>query len=161
MEPSMFDTITNGLSQFATWATSITIIVGALSAVFKPLRKTLVWAFKKLYGERKNVAVEEMKELEKRISKQFDKTNEKVDALEKKVDHDRIETIRVKVLGFAAECRRKVKHSKADFEYVITLNKEYEGLLEKSGIENGVFERDYQYILRCYDEALEENDFLE
>ena len=101
-----------------------------------------------------------MKEFEKRINQKFEKVDVKFDAIEKKVDQSRIETIRVKVLGFAAECRRGVQHSKADFEYVITLNSEYEGLLEKAGVENGVFARDYQFILKCYDEALENDSFL-
>lgn len=160
MEPNTFDVITKGLSQFATWATSVTLIVAGLSAVFKPVRNGLSWLLKKVYGERKNAAVEEMKEFEKRINQKFEKVDGKFDAIEKKVDQSRIETIRVKVLGFAAECRRGVQHSKADFEYVITLNSEYEGLLEKAGVENGVFARDYQFILKCYDEALENDSFL-
>ena len=153
MEPNAFESITKALQEFAAWATSITIIVAALSAVFKPVREFLTWLFKKLWGERKNAAVEEIKEFEKRITK-------KIDDLEHKVDEDRIETIRVKVLSFAAECRRGVKHSKSDFEYVITLNREYEKLLEKAGMENGVFAHDYQYILNEYDRELEENGFL-
>lgn len=160
MEPSAFDAITKGLSQFATWATSVTLIVAGLSAVFKPVRAGLGWLIKKIYGERKNAAVEEMKEFEKRINKKFEIVDTKFEGLEKKVDQSRIETIRVKVLGFAAECRRGIPHSKADFEYVITLNDEYEGLLEKAGIENGVFAQDYQYILKKYDEGLENDSFL-
>lgn len=153
MEPTMFEEVTKWLQQFAAWATSVTIIVAALSAVFKPLRNGIMWAFKKIYGERKNATVEEIKKFEERIAKKFE-------SLEKKVDKDRIETIRVKVLDFARECRRDIPHSKSDFEYVITLNNEYKGLLEKSGVENGVFEHDYKYILKCYDEALENDSFL-
>lgn len=76
------------------------------------------------------------------------------------MDEDRKDTIRWDVLNFATSCRNGVRHTKDDFEHVIAQNDKYHKLLEKTGDTNGVFEEEYNYILRIYHERQEKNDFL-
>lgn len=76
------------------------------------------------------------------------------------MDEDKKDTIRWEILNFATSCRSGIRHSKDDFEHVITQNDKYHRLLEKTGDTNGVFEEEYNYILRIYHERQEKNDFL-
>ena len=147
-EPTSFEVITEGLQQFAAWATSITLIVAALSAVFKPVRGFIVWLIKKVYGEHKNPALDEIKEVAK-----------KIDSISDRVDKYEISRIRYEVLSFGNECRRGIDHSKEEFDHIIQLNTEYHNLLEKVGKTNGVFDADFEYIMKKYHEHLNNNDF--
>ena len=70
------------------------------------------------------------------------------------------DTIRWEVLNFATSCRNGVLHTKDDFEHVINQNDKYHKLLQKTGDTNGVFEEEYNYILRIYHDRQEKNDFL-
>lgn len=75
-------------------------------------------------------------------------------------DEDKKDTIRWEILNFATSCRNGVRHTKDDFEHVITQNDKYHKLLEKTGDTNGVFDEEYSYILRIFHERQEKNDFL-
>lgn len=76
------------------------------------------------------------------------------------MDEDKKDTIRWEILNFATSCRNGIRHTKDDFEHVITQNDKYHRLLEKTGDTNGVFEEEYEYIRRIYHERQEKNDFL-
>jgi len=76
------------------------------------------------------------------------------------MDEDKKDTIRWEVLNFATSCRNGVRHTKDDFEHVIAQNDKYHKLLQKTGDTNGVFEEEYNYILRIYHDRQEKNDFL-
>lgn len=154
MEPNMFENITSWLQQFAAWATSITVIIAALSAIFKPFRKCISWIFRKLYGEHKNQAVTEMKEMEKRLTAE-------ICTVSKKVDNIEIERIRDRVLTFGSECRRGMNHSKEEFDRIVQLNEDYHTLLNKTNDENGVFDATFDYIMWQYRDHLKNNNFLD
>lgn len=70
------------------------------------------------------------------------------------------ERIRSTVFRMEAECRRGQKHSLEEFRHVTELNEKYKLLLKKTGDTNGVFTDAYSYIMQCYHEARESNDFL-
>ena len=99
-----------------------------------PLSKLLKWVGDKVNGE-----------MIKRIDK-----------LEQNVDTNEMDRIRWEVLDFANSCRNGRKHTKDEFEHIITLVKKYENLLEKCGKENGVFELEYEYIKQLY----QQDDFI-
>lgn len=81
-------------------------------------------------------------------------------SIREQMDEDKKDTIRWEVLNFATSCRNGVRHTKDDFEHVINQNDKYHKLLEKTGDTNGVFEEEYNYILRIYHDRQEKNDFL-
>ena len=106
-----------------------------------PLSRILKWAGNVFNGE---------------VMKRIDKLEENIGKLEQNVDTNEMDRIRWEVLDFANSCRNGRRHTKDEFEHIITLVKKYEQLLEKLGKENGVFELEYQYIKELY----QKGDFI-
>lgn len=84
----------------------------------------------------------------------------KVDGIENNVMENEKDRIRWEILDFANSCRNGRKHTKDEFEHIVTLNKKYRKLLKATKDENGVFELEYEYIKNLYAKRLEKNDFL-
>lgn len=76
------------------------------------------------------------------------------------IDENEKDRIRWEILDFANSCRNGRRHTKDEYQHVITLRDKYGHLLDKTGGTNGVFEAEYQYILKLYAERQENNDFL-
>ena len=94
-------------------------------------------------------------------------TSERLDSIQQDLDEQRtmIETnekdrIRWEVLDFANSCRNGRRHTKDEFQHIITLNDKYKALLEKTNDKNGVFDSEYDYIKDLYAERQQKNDFL-
>lgn len=83
-----------------------------------------------------------------------------VTEVNKAIDDNEKDRIRWEILDFANSCRNDRKHTKDEFQHIIDLHDKYDKLLEKTGDTNGVFEEEYQFILRLYHERQEKNDFL-
>lgn len=84
----------------------------------------------------------------------------RADQQRRSIDENEMDRIRWEVLDFANACRNHVKHTKDEFQHIIALNGKYHKLLEKYGIENGVFDAEYDYILELYQECQRNNNFL-
>lgn len=76
------------------------------------------------------------------------------------IDQNQKDRIRWQVLDFANSCREGRKHSKDEFQHVITLNDKYKKLLKKTDDKNGVFDAEYDFIQSIYKERQEKNDFV-
>lgn len=76
------------------------------------------------------------------------------------VDENEKDRIRWEVLDFANSCRNNRRHTKDEFQHIITLNSKYKRLLLKTHDENGVFDAEYAYIKDLYKERQIKNDFL-
>lgn len=76
------------------------------------------------------------------------------------VDENEKDRIRWEVLDFANSCRNGRRHTKDEYQHIITLNGKYKTLLKKTGDENGVFDVEYEYIKDLYAERQRKNDFL-
>ena len=94
-------------------------------------------------------------------------TNVKIDALTNNLNKLDIEVknnekdrIRWEILDFANSCRQGRRHTKDEFEHIISLNDKYQILLKETKDQNGVFEAEYHYITGLYNSHLENNDFL-
>ncbi|MBE5807099.1 MAG: hypothetical protein E7317_02030 [Clostridiales bacterium] len=83
-----------------------------------------------------------------------------VAGLQAQMDENEKDRIRWEVLDFANSCRNGRKHTKDEFQHIITLHDKYKRLLEKTNDTNGVFDEEYAYIKRLYAERQEKNDFL-
>lgn len=84
----------------------------------------------------------------------------KIDDLIKQVDENEKDRIRWEVLDFANSCRNDRKHTRDEFQHIVSLHDKYKKLLEKTKDTNGVFDLEYKYIQDLYAERLEKNDFL-
>ena len=98
--------------------------------------------------------------LTKEPCKKMDSLITKVEEIELNVNENEKDRIRWEILDFANSCRNGRKHTKDEFEHIITLNKKYKKILAKTSDENGVFEMEYDYIKKLYAKRLEKNDFL-
>lgn len=76
------------------------------------------------------------------------------------INENEKDRIRWEILDFANSCRNKRKHTKDEFQHIITLNDKYMNLLKKTDDKNGVFEEEYHYILNLYHKLQETNGFL-
>lgn len=76
------------------------------------------------------------------------------------IDENEKDRIRWEVLDFANSCRNGRKHTKDEFQHIISLKDKYDDLLKKTGDKNGVFDAEYDYILELYAERQRKNDFL-
>lgn len=83
-----------------------------------------------------------------------------VAGLQAQIDENEKDRIRWEVLDFANSCRNGRKHTKDEYQHIITLHDKYKRLLDKTNDTNGVFDEEYAYIKRLYAERQEKNDFL-
>lgn len=90
----------------------------------------------------------------------LDKIDDRLDQQRKSIDENEMDRIRWEVLDFANACRNHVKHTKDEFQHIISLNTKYHALLDKYGQENGVFDAEYAYILELYHKCQIDNSFL-
>lgn len=84
----------------------------------------------------------------------------KIDDLIKQVDENEKDRIRWEILNFANSCHNGRRHTRDEFQHIVTLRDKYKKLLEKTNDTNGVFDVEYKYIQDLYAERLEKNDFL-
>ena len=94
------------------------------------------------------------------LKKKIDKLAIDVDALSKQRKEDEKDRIRWEILDFANSCRNGRRHTKDEYQHIITLNDKYIKLLQETDDHNGVFEAEYEYIQKLYKERQEKNDFL-
>lgn len=112
---------------------------------FNPITSLLSWIGKVINGE---------------VLKQISALQKRADEQRKSIDENEMDRIRWEVFAFANACRNHVRHTKDEFQHIISLNTKYHALLEAHGIENGVFDEEYAYILELYHRCQVENDFL-
>jgi len=87
------------------------------------------------------------------LYKRMDKLQEKM------IDHE-IDQLRWNILDFANSCRQGRRHTKEEFDHVISCHAVYEKILEENGRTNGQVDTDYKYIEKLYYKCMEDNDFL-
>lgn len=92
---------------------------------------------------------------------------EKVDNLEKdnvalrlKIDMNEIDRIRWEILNFANSCRNGHRHTKDEFEHIISLHEKYEKILNEHDMENGLVTIEYEYLEDIYRHCLAKNSFV-
>ena len=89
-----------------------------------------------------------------------DKMGKDIVKLQQNMDENEKDRIRWEILDFANSCRNGLKHTKDEFQHIVTLNDKYRQLLKVTNDTNGVFEVEYEYIKKLYQERQEKNDFL-
>lgn len=154
------------LQTFSAMAVSLTAIIGLLSLIFKPVRQSVMWVYKRIsHGkDRDEKLIKKMNDIEETFTMKVDSLetslSKKIQDVSDRNDENEKDRIRWEILDFANSCRNGRKHSKEEYAHVIELKEKYERLLEKTGDKNGVFEEDFKYIEKLYAIRLENNDFL-
>lgn len=138
-------------------AGSITAVAGLIAAVcWKPYLKPLLGRRK---AEKEKAKAEEA-EFRKSVLGFISAATDRMQAIEDSIDANEKDRIRREMFTFAAECRRGEQHTLDEFRHIISIKDKYDDLLEKTGDSNGVFDAEYRYIVKIYEERQEQNDFL-
>lgn len=87
-------------------------------------------------------------------------TKESVQRIGNKVDNNEIDRIRWEILDFANSCRNGKKHTKEEFDHIISLNQKYHKILDEREEENGQVDMAFDYIGKLYRKCMETNGFL-
>lgn len=87
-------------------------------------------------------------------------TKESVQKIDNKVDNNEIDRIRWEILDFANSCRNHKKHTKEEFDHIISLNQKYHKILDEREEENGQVDMAFDYIGKLYRKCMETNGFL-
>lgn len=90
----------------------------------------------------------------------YDKLSSRIDEMQKSNDMQTVRQIKQHVFEFANSCMNKVKHTKKDFDNIISENQDYESYVEKYGLVNDVYTEDYEFIMKIYHICQENNSFL-
>ena len=109
-----------------------------------------------------------------KIDKKMDQVRGEIKALDKKVDFVQdelskhiteseaksLQDTRRDILEFCNACMNGRKHTKEQFDFVITQCDAYELYIQKNEVKNGVIETAIKEIRRLYEKCVHENTFL-
>lgn len=107
----------------------------------------------------KSITADSNKKIESLIAT-TDEMKENINTLQSNMNENEKDRIRWEILNFANSCRNGRRHTKDEFQHIVTLNDKYKNLLALTNDKNGVFEMEYNYIQKLYAERQEKNDFL-
>ena len=158
------DKVTQALSTFAAWATSIGIICTALSAVFKPVRNFFVWLFRVVFGNKENEVLKELKSFEGRIDKKIegisskvdqkidalsDKMDKKIEGVSNKVDDNERGRLRQEIFNYGNKARKHERIDGEHFRYLQDCYHKYHDELEG----NSIAMDEYMFVERYYNSS--------
>ena len=81
---------------------------------------------------------------------------DRLTADEDKALKQEMDTCRFRVVTFAGELRRGVKHTRYEFDIIARFANRYDECVEKLGIVNHLFDTEVEYIEKCYRELDDE-----
>lgn len=93
------------------------------------------------------------KQLNRDMQKKFDK-------LAKDFEAHKVDSWRSEILEFANSCMNRRKHTKEEFDHIISVHDDYAEYVKVNKIENGQVTLAYEYIEKLYQRCLEKNNFL-
>lgn len=99
-------------------------------------------------------------EMKKSTDRNCNLLKKRLDGMEKSNDLQSVRQIRAHVLDFANSCMNKRKHTKMEFENIISENTQYVAYIKKYKLKNDVYKQDYDFIMKCYHKCQEEGSFL-
>ena len=94
------------------------------------------------------------------IVKRVDVIEAKLDEHIKESSDERIRKVRADILSFGNSCMNGRKHTKEEFEFVISECDQYEKYIEKTKSKNGVATTAISEIRRLYKKGIHDNSFL-
>ena len=102
---------------------------------------------------------ESMKKIES-VENKVDKLQNELDSHIRESEDKALQEKRRDILDFSNACLNKRRHTREQFEFIISLCDEYEQYIEDNNIKNGVIESAIRDIRRLYDKCRAERSFL-
>lgn len=128
------------------WIVSAFLVLFEITPIkIHPITSILGWIGKKLTGD---------------VRKDIEDLKEDVVDLRGDLDEQRMSDIRTLVLDFSNSIINGRKHTKEEFDHVLSDNKKYKKLVKKYDIDNDVYEEAIGHIKRCYRKRMDKGDFL-
>ena len=94
------------------------------------------------------------------IVKRVDVIEAKLDEHIKESSDERLRKVRADILCFGNSCMNGQRHTKEEFEFVISECDQYEKYIEKTQSKNGVATTAISEIRRLYEKGIQDNSFL-
>lgn len=95
------------------------------------------------------------------LGRRFNKhIEDKVDVIQSELTAHMAEEYRTRILKFQNECIRRRRHTKEEFDNVLSVCRKYEALIKKYNLENGECVMAMAYIRRVYEHCLDDHDFV-
>lgn len=108
-----------------------------------------------------NDLIDSTKKLNKKLEDETQSLDNKITNLHTMVDENEKDRIRYEVLDFANSCHNNRRHTKDEFEHIIALNDKYETLLKRTGDKNGVYNAEYEYLMKLYEKLQLEGGLID
>lgn len=125
-----------------------------VTPIFKiqPIRLVL-----KILGDEINKGlVEEIR----KIDESQQKAIQEISDIKKDLESHKLESQRYEILDFANSCMNRRKHTKEEFDHIISVHDNYEKYIKERDLENGQVKVAYAYIEKLYARCMEKNNFL-
>ena len=144
------------LKEFATnpgvLITGVLTLIQIAPIKIDPWTWLLSWIGSKLNAEDRK-AIQE-------LSKEVAEVKMEVTDMKHEIEYDKATEKRWHILDFVNSCRNKRRHTREEWNHVISELKEYEEWTEQKNIPNGVIEEDGKYLRQLFQECNRNNDFL-
>lgn len=85
---------------------------------------------------------------------------QRVDSLAKDLENHKIDSWRAEILDFANSCMNRRRHTKEEFDHIISIHDAYATYVKEKGVENGQVQLAYEYIESLYKKCCATNSFL-
>lgn len=94
------------------------------------------------------------------LNEKIESMSGKLGGMQETIDENEIDRIRWEILDFANSCRNGRRHTKEEFDHIITMHEKYIAILKRRGRTNGQVDLAYRYIEELYMKCQLEGDFL-
>ena len=91
-----------------------------------------------------------MKKHEEQNRKEFSAIMGELKKTSNQVDVNEAKRLRSEIMSFAVSLRKREPHSEQDYKNIITAHDDYEELIKKTNLKNGVIDEDYAFIVKVY-----------
>lgn len=90
----------------------------------------------------------------------IDDVQKELQSVKMEVSEERAATWRWNILSFSNSCRNKQKHTREEWNHVVSSIAMYEKHCKDNNITNGVIEEESRYLLDLHQDILRNNEFL-
>lgn len=152
-----------GLSYTTFWgilAFAMSIGIEVIPKIkWSPWSALFLWIGSKINDKIDRKVSESMKKIES-VENKVDKLQNELDSHIRESEDKALQEKRRDILDFSNACLNKRRHTREQFEFIISLCDEYEQYIEDNNIKNGVIESAIRDIRRLYDKCRAERSFL-
>lgn len=152
-----------GLSTTSFWG--IVLFLTSIGIDIIPKIKWSPWSsLIKWFGTRFNSkidsSVDDLRKEIRSVDAKIDMVQTKLDEHISESEAKTLQDTRLNILDFSNACMNNRKHTKEQFDFMLTQCDDYETYIRTNAVKNGVIEAAIKEIRRLYDKCLQEHTFL-